>query len=154
MIKIALLAALVLMVATLAYIRLAPSDPVRWHEDPRLVARPETPNFHLVRMVGGDAVPPMFRESVASLSQRVHDVAIADGAVLLAGSVKSGHMTFVSRSKLMGYPDYTTVLVERAGDGAMLLTFARARFGYSDMGVNRARVERWQAALSASLPSG
>lgn len=147
MIKLAALAAAVLIAALLVYIRLAPSDPARWHEDPRLVARPATPNFHLLRMVGGDALPPFFDEAPAALAQRVHDVALADGAQLLAGSVASGHMTFVSRTPLMGYPDYTSVLVEPAEDGALLLVFARARFGQSDLGVNRARVERWIAAL-------
>jgi hypothetical protein len=147
MIKLALLAVVVLVLGGMAYFRLAPSDPARWHEDPRLVARPTSPNFHLIRMVGGDAMPRVYAQSAADLAARVHDVALTDGAVLLAGSVKSGHMTFVSRSRLMGYPDYTSVLIEKAGDGAMLLAFARARFGHSDLGVNRARLERWQAAV-------
>ena len=147
MIKLALLAGLVLVMGGMAYIRLAPSDPARWHEDPRLVARPTSPNFHLIRMVGGDAMPRVYAKSVADLAARVQDVALADGAVLLAGSVKSGHMTFVSRSRLMGYPDYTSVLIEPAGEGAMLLAFARARFGHSDLGVNRARLERWLEAV-------
>jgi hypothetical protein len=150
MIKLALIAALVLGAALMAYIRLAPSDPARWHEDPRLVARPTTPNFYLLRMVGGDALPPFFAEKPADLAVRVRDVALADGAQLLAGSVASGHMTFVSRTRLMGYPDYTSVLVERAEDGAVLLIFARARFGHSDLGVNQARVQRWLAALGQS----
>lgn len=130
-----------------AWIRLAPSDPARWHEDPRLVTRPSSPNAHLLRLVGGDDVPPVFNLSAQDLATRVHDVALADGAILLAGSVGTGHMTFLSRSRLMGFPDYTSVLIEPAGEGAMLLAFARARFGHSDLGVNRARLERWITAL-------
>jgi hypothetical protein len=147
MIKLALLALVGLAVMIAAYVRLAPNDPARWHEDPRLVARPASPNFHLIRLVGGDAMPQVFAETPAGLAQRVHDVALADGASLLAGSVASGHMTFISRSRMMGFPDYTSVLVEQAGDGAMLLAFARARFGHSDLGVNKARLDRWQTAL-------
>jgi len=149
MIKLALLVLVGLALVTAAYVRLAPSDPARWHEDPRLVAKPSSPNFHLIRMVGGDAMPQVFAESPAALAQRVYDIALADGATLLAGSVASGHMTFVSRSRIMGFPDYTSVLLEPAGDGAMLLAFARARFGHSDLGVNRARLEKWQSALQA-----
>ncbi len=147
MIKFFLLAALALAVGVLAYIRLAPSDPARWHEDPRLVARPATPNFHLIRMAGGDAMPQVFQMPPEDLARRVDEVARADGAELIAGSVEAGHMTYLSRTRLMGYPDYTSVLIEPAGDGAMLLAFARARFGRSDMGVNRARLERWLEEL-------
>lgn len=148
MIKLVLLGAIGLAVMVAAYIRLAPSDPAQWHEDPRLVSRPKTPNFHLIRMVGGDAMPQVFQRTPEALARRLDDVARADGARLLAGSVQSGHMTYVTRTPLMGYPDYTSVLVEPAGEGAMVLAFARARFGHSDLGNNRARLERWMAVLS------
>ncbi len=147
MIRFLLLAAIFAALALLAYIRLAPSDPARWHEDPRLVTRPNTPNFHLIRMVGGDAMPQVFQVTPEELATRLDEVARADGATLLAGSVRELHMTYISRTPLIGYPDYTSVLIEPAGEGAMLLAFARARFGRSDMGVNRARLERWLAAL-------
>lgn len=149
MIKLALIVLVGLTLVMLAFIRLAPSDPARWHEDPRLVTRSASPNSHLIRMVGGDAMPQVFADTPAGLAQRVHDVALADGATLLAGSVASGHMTFLSRSRVMGFPDYTSVLIEAAGDGAMLLGYARARFGHSDLGVNRARLERWLGALQS-----
>ncbi|MDD7969604.1 DUF1499 domain-containing protein [Roseinatronobacter alkalisoli] len=150
MIKLVFIVILLLAVAVTAYIRLAPSDPARWHEDPRLVARPKTPNFHLIRMVGGDAMPPVFQTSPESLAARLDDIARGDGAQLLAGSVAQGHMTYVTRTPIMGYPDYTTVLIEPAGEGAALLAFARARFGHSDMGHNRARLNRWIATLQGA----
>ena len=148
MIKLVALGLVGLMILLAAWIRLAPSDPARWHEDPRLVARPATPNFHLIRMVGGDAMPQVFQMSAEALARRVDDIARAEGAELIAGSVQAGHMTYLTRTRIMGFPDYTSVLVEPAGDGAMLLGFARARFGQSDLGNNRARLERWIAALS------
>lgn len=148
MIKLIVIIALVGFVGLLAYIRLAPSDPARWHEDPRLVSRPTTPNFHLIRMVGGDAMPQVFQITPEALSARIDEVARADGATLIAGSLASGQMTYLTRTQVMGYPDYTSILVEPAGEGAMLLAFARARFGHSDLGNNRARLERWIAALS------
>lgn len=148
MIKYLALALLLLGTGFAAYVRFAPSDPARWHEDPRLVARPGTPNFHLIRMVGGDAMPQVFQMTPEALAARVDEIAREDGARLIAGSLGALHMTYLTRTRLMGYPDYTSVLIEPAGEGAMLLAFARARFGQSDMGVNRARLERWLAALS------
>ncbi len=148
MIKLAAIALVVLVLGGLAYIRLAPSDPARWHEDPRLVTRPASPNFHLIRMVDGDEMPRVFQMMPEALASRVDEVARADGAQLIAGSLASGHMTYLSRTRLMGYPDYTSILIEPAGEGAMLLAFARSRFGHSDLGVNRDRITRWIAALS------
>ena len=60
---------------------------------------------------------------------------------VLAGSVAEGRITYVTRSRLWGFPDYTTV--ERSGDRITL--FGRLRFGRGDMGVNRARIEGWLA---------
>ena len=54
-------------------------------------------------------------------------------------------ITYVTRSRLIGFPDYTTV---EAKDG-MVTVFARLRFGRSDLGVNRRRVEGWIKALGA-----
>lgn len=148
MIKLVGLALGVLVLGVMAWIRLAPSDPARWHEDPRLVARPSSPNFHLIRMVGGDEMPRVFQMTPEALAEQVDEVARTDGAERIAGSLASGHMTYLSRTALMGYPDYTSILIEPAGEGAMLLAFARSRFGHSDLGVNRARITRWIEALS------
>jgi len=57
--------------------------------------------------------------------------------------VAEGRVTYITRSKLWGFPDYST-FETRDGD---LLIHARLRFGSSDMGVNRARVTDWLARL-------
>lgn len=62
---------------------------------------------------------------------------------LLSGSVAQGHVTYVTRSKWMGFPDYTTL--EQSGD--CIKMFARLRFGRQDMGVNAARLRKLIAAL-------
>jgi uncharacterized protein (DUF1499 family) len=61
----------------------------------------------------------------------------------LAGSAEDGRVTYVTRSRVFGFPDYTTAEVV---DG-QLRVFGRLRFGGSDMGVNRARIESWLAQL-------
>lgn len=147
MLKLILVALVVATVLGMGWIRLAPDDPARWHLDSRMVSRPETPNFHLLRMGDGDAAAPIFDMSPNALADRLDTIARAQGATLLAGQVSSGHMTYMTRSRVMGFPDYTTVLIEPAGDGSMLTAFARARYGYSDMGANRARLQRWVEAL-------
>ena len=58
----------------------------------------------------------------------------------LAGSVDDGRMTFVTRSLLWGFPDYTTIEVEGA---AVLRVWSRARFGGGDGGVNAERLRGW-----------
>ena len=62
---------------------------------------------------------------------------------VLAGSLAQGMLTYVTRSAFFGFPDYTTVRQR----GAHLEIYARLRFGRSDLGVNRARVEQWLSAL-------
>jgi uncharacterized protein (DUF1499 family) len=62
---------------------------------------------------------------------------------VLAGSVEDGMITYVTRTQVIGFPDYTTV----QQDGDVLRIHARLRFGRSDFGVNRDRVDGWLAAL-------
>ena len=47
--------------------------------------------------------------------------------------------TYVTRTKFMGFPDYTTA----RQDGDFLKVYARLRFGRSDLGVNGARIADW-----------
>ena len=118
---------LLLALAFAAYVRLAPSDPARWHVAVEGAADRDFAGGAL-RVVEGGA---------ARLSQ-------IDGAMrglartqVLTGSVAEGRVSYVTRSKWMGFPDYTTV---EAREGQVAI-YARLRFGKSDLGVNRARVE-------------
>ena len=133
-----LLALLVLATAGGVWIRVAPSDPSRWHADPAQAATGR--NAHVAR-VHLDLPPDRALEAVAA-------VALAEPrTVLLAGSPAEGMMTFVSRSALWGFPDYITVLASADGTGTSLVIHGRARFGASDLGVNAARTGRWLDAL-------
>jgi hypothetical protein len=137
------LGALAVLAAALAlFVRLAPNDPARWHVDPATTPDPRTPNF-----ARADVVLPGTPEEVAA---RLAQVAAADGAWVLAGG--GLHTTWISRTRLMGFPDFTSVRLEPAEGGTRLIALARSRFGHSDLGVNRARLERWLAALTAPPP--
>jgi uncharacterized protein (DUF1499 family) len=126
------------------WVRLAPSDPALWHTDPRDGAAGG--NAHVARSV----VPLAPAEALAALDA----VALAEPrTVRLAGTPAEGRITYVTRSALWGFPDYTTVAAEPGDGGTLLVIHARARFGRSDLGVNAARVGRWLAALEGARPA-
>ncbi len=121
------------IVVVLGYIRLAPSDPATWHEMPADAAERDfgTGVIRIVQ-VGPDGLDRLDR--IILDTPRTSQ---------LAGSAKLGMVTYVTRSKVFGFPDYTTV----RQDGETLTIYGRARFGRADFGVNRARVEGWIDAL-------
>ncbi len=124
--------------------RLAPTPTEVWHLDPRTVTPPETPNFVLLR--GEEA--PTRNASVADLAAAVDAIARDDGARLIGGSLADGHMTYVDRTPLLGFPDAISVRIRETEDGSAAIDiFSRSCFGYSDMGVNAERIERWMSRL-------
>jgi hypothetical protein len=132
------LGVLILLVAAnfAAWVRFAPSDPARWHVAPE-VTGDEDLTGGVKRRVAGAGPEALRRfDAIARATPRTQ---------VLAGSVAEGMVTYVTRSALWGFPDYTTV----AQEGDYLMIHGRLRFGTSDMGVNRARVDRWIAALRA-----
>lgn len=152
MIKLIAIALLLGLAGLMLYIRLTPSDPELWHVDPRAVSKPDKPNHWLVRPVSGDAEPPQFTLPATELARIVDEVALAQPRVeRIAGSVDAGHMTYVARTLWMGFPDYVSIRVHATGGGSSLVAFSRSRFGHSDMGVNRARLEAWLAAIDAAV---
>jgi hypothetical protein len=133
MMRWGLIVLLVLVAGFAAFVRLAPSDPERWHVVPD-VRGDETGAGEAKRLVPGgqDAFEALHEVIVQTPRTRV-----------LAGDVASGHVTYVTRSALWGFPDYTTV---RLGDAGIAI-WGRLRFGGSDLGVNAARIDGWLAAL-------
>jgi len=132
-----------------AFVRLAPIDPARWHVSLQEPMRTGKPNDIRIRPAGAEIAAPVFAEPPAALAARIAALALAEPRTrLLAGSPSLGHMTFVQRSRLWGFPDVITVETLPAPGGATLRLWSRSRFGYSDMGVNRARALRWLAGLA------
>lgn len=122
------------IVALLAYIRLAPSETTRWHAEPE-VSQDEVLPGGVKRIVQAG------ENTLAAFAT----IALQDTKTQqLAGSVESGMITFVSRSKAIGFPDYTTV--HQVGD--QLKIYGRLRFGRRDFGVNAARVDGWIDTLT------
>jgi len=133
-----LLIIVLLVVGLLAYIRLAPHDNARWHRGAPEASLGETTldGGYIWRAdVGADGPAKL-----AKLDQIIRNEPRTE---LLTGSVQDGQLTYVTRSKVMGFPDYATVTLE---DGVLEI-YSRLRFGKSDMGVNAKRVKGWVAQL-------
>jgi hypothetical protein len=122
----------VAFVALLVGIRAVPSDPDRWHEMPDNVSDRDLEGGAM-RTLEGD---------LATLDGIIRDTRRTQ---VLAGSVGEGMITYVTRSRVFGFPDYTTV----RQDGEMLEIHGRLRFGKSDLGVNAARIDGWLRQLQA-----
>ena len=147
MLKYILLVLLLIVAGFMAYVRLAPSDPVAWNTDPLAAPLPTT-NGWLIRPEGGNAASPVLALDATATLTALDAIAMATPRTIrLAGSVADGRITYVTRSRLMGYPDYTTVTTVPSGAGTALVIHARQRFGQGDQGVNRARVESWLAQM-------
>ncbi len=124
-----------------AYIRLAPSDPTLWHQDPEIVVSTGKPNEY--RLVGDLA--PVYNMAASDMAALVDELIAAQPRVTrLAGSPQTLMMTYVQRSMSMGYPDYITFRVVPMGsEQSKLEILSRSRFGRSDLGVNKLRIKQW-----------
>ena len=61
---------------------------------------------------------------------------------------------WVVRSALMNYPDIVVAEAAAVEGGTGLWMYSRSLIGWSDLGVNRARVMAWLEALEAALRAG
>jgi hypothetical protein len=126
------------VVALMAYVRLAPTSSAKWHKLPEVTGPGDVSGEGSFLSIRRITVPAA--EVLAAVEQR----ALATPRTkLLKGSVAEGKITFQTRTAIIGFPDYTTVAVK----GDLLVIYARQRFGLKDFGVNRARVAGWLETL-------
>jgi uncharacterized protein (DUF1499 family) len=150
------------VIAGFAVISLSGHDPARWHIDPASLTLRGSPNEFLAAVPGATkAVPharaPVYSESPRALLARFDAIALAQSRTKrIAGDPDSLMITYVQRSRIIGFPDYITVkaIAPEASQetglpegGAGLIVYSRSRYGQGDFGVNRSRVEAWLAAL-------
>ncbi len=143
---------IIAVVAVILYIRFAPpQDVARWHVDPATVEATEGGGW-IVRPEGGNASFVAEDTSPETLMGQFDRIALATPRTeRMIGRPADGRVTYVTRSRIFAFPDYTTVEAVPDGDGAALILAARQRYGSADMGVNRARVEDWLAQLRAAV---
>ncbi len=121
------------------------------------------PNQYLVLPPGYLAAAKAHRESPvlplapAALLDAIKRIALAEPRTIVAAArPEANQIEFVQRSRLFRFPDTITVEAVPLGpapsgaERSGLAIFSRARYGIRDFGVNRARIERWLAALTAT----
>lgn len=119
-----------------AYVRLAPADAATWHQPIIAKVNMDLPGGAIrVRSAGPDALAQV--DAALRALPRTYPI---------AGSIDEGRVTYITRSALWGFPDYTTV---EHSDGTLKM-HARLRFGRSDLGVNAARLD----AVLATIEGG
>src|SRR6056300_1932134 len=124
------IAILVLIIGGLAYIQLAPSEVTRWHD---------MPDFDSDQDLAGGVMRVLDPVDQAQFAKLVQVIQVSDRVTHLAGSVADGKITFIARTKWMGFPDYVTL---QWGNNR-LRVYSRLRFGQSDLGVNGRRLDTW-----------
>lgn len=138
--------ALAALAAAAIWIRLAPSDPARWHVDPGTIAVPDCAQLATTRTSA--RVSCLHKADPVALLAALDQIAIdSPRTVRLAGSAETGRITWVTRSVIWGFPDYTTAQATVTPQGTRLDILARLRFGGFDQGVNAARLRAWLAKL-------
>jgi uncharacterized protein (DUF1499 family) len=101
-----------------------------------------------------DVVPPIFAVSVAGLAG-AFDKAIASEPrlTLVETSEQGASRRYIQRSRLLGFPDTIVVrFFARAGGHSTLALYSRSQLGKGDLGVNRARIERWLEEIDREAP--
>lgn len=130
--------------------RVAPSDPARWHIEPLQGALPLQACPAEVKIFkSGAKTECLDPDTVEQVLARLDTIAMATPRTTrLAGSPTEGRITWITRSRLFGFPDYTTAAATRIEAGTRLNILARLRFGRSDRGVNGARLRDWRTRLA------
>jgi uncharacterized protein (DUF1499 family) len=140
-----------ILVSGLVYIRLAPDEVDFVHVDPPFGANPGAP----ILADNGALFAEDFNAPPETVLAAVITVAAATPrTTIVAGDIDERMITFVTRSLVFGFPDYTTVRAVATATGTRLTILARLRYGKSDFGVNEARVREWLKALEALDQAG
>jgi hypothetical protein len=138
--------AIIAALGLLAYIRLAPSDPALWNVSPVTTAEAEQGICldAIITQSNGARAACLSTETPDALLAKLDAIALATPRTTrLAGTPQSGRITWITRTALIGYPDYTTAEASQTPTGTRLDIYARQRFGVADWGVNAARLEEW-----------
>ena len=139
---------LIIILGLLAYVRFAPSDPAIWHVAVATTA-PATPGQcidKIALVAKGARATCLLAGNPQDVLAKLDATAMATPRTSrLAGLPIDARITWVSRSRLMGFPDYITAEVSQAPAGTRLDIFSRQRFGNGDGGVNAARLHDWLA---------
>lgn len=97
-----------------------------------------------------DLTPPVFPLSVDLLRETFAKV-IASEPRIERVAIDEAALTerYIQRTRLMGFPDTVVVRFLDLGNGrSTIALYSRSQLGKGDLGVNRARIERWLDKLA------
>jgi uncharacterized protein (DUF1499 family) len=123
------------------------------------LTRHETPNDALVCPASHcpnakpDAEPKTYSVAPAELLARLKSIALAepDTTELYCGTDCDRTARILQHTRLMRFPDTIDIEVLPLADNqSTLAIYSRSLIGRGDLGVNRARIERWLAKLDAA----
>jgi uncharacterized protein (DUF1499 family) len=119
---------------------------------------PSSPNRYIVlpanfSTAAADAESPIFEVPIETLEAVALAVIRAQPRVTeVAADPDDRQYAFVQRTAILRFPDTVTIRFLDLGAGrSSLAMFSRSKFGRSDLGANRARVESWLAAIRSGL---
>jgi uncharacterized protein (DUF1499 family) len=98
-----------------------------------------------------DMIPPVYAVSVDDLHRAFRRIIAAEPrSERVDENTLARTERYVIRTKLMRFPDTIRVqFVDLGSNTSTLAIHSQAQIGYSDYGVNRARIQRWLKALDA-----
>lgn len=154
-----------LCAALALWVRIAPSAVHKFHIDPR------EDRFQSHRNAS---------KQVLELEATIDEVLAAwplpkrqgEGVKTLAGAPEKGHVTYITRTPILRFPDYTSFVIAPLADGptqdqtspeqtpseqtktpnrVRITVYGRSRFGLRDFGVNKERITQWEQQLRDAL---
>ncbi len=136
-----------LVVVLYLFLRFWPEDKDRWHVDP---ADTTDPRRSGVRLIGPNA--PRFPGDAATVLGVVADIVQKSPRTRkIDGSLDEGMITFVVRSRTMGFRDYVTFKAVTEGDMSKLAVYARPGMNVYDWGTNAALLDTWLLEAQQTL---
>lgn len=123
------------------------------------LVRRTTPNDALACPPGicqaqSDVAPPAYAVAAADLRAAFAKVISSEPRITAVASDDTEMIDrYIQRSALMHYPDTIVVKFFDLPEGrSTIALYSRSQLGHGDMGVNRARIERWLAKLGEAVP--
>lgn len=131
-----------ILIAAWGYFKFSSVNAAKFHVDPTVAETPSHPGFYRETQA--------FDMPADTLATNIASIIISTPrTTLLAGDLSKDYASFVTRSAFWGFADIASVKVTPLDDGRSELTiFSRLRHGYSDVGVNEARVKNWLGQLA------
>ena len=148
--RMALVVLILLVAGFVGFIRFAPSIPDRWNVaiSRDTIAETGSCAAAMITERNGAYAACLSPMPPAALLTQIDTIAMTTPRTTrLAGTPGEGRITWITRTPLMGFPDYTTAEAIETPSGTRLDIYARQRFGSGDRGVNAARLKDWLSRL-------